>query len=222
MKVYIDESGSFANAGHMDSWNVVCAYAIPEADDKEITCILNKLKVANKVTYSNEIKLRDITNERSYFKFLKEIGRLMGRVVCIATDAGLTQPSFLYNHQKKQAALLVEHVDFLLHQSAKDGVQELAKKLNSLSSQLYVQLICHIELKLDVLHKTIPYYAQRRPMTLSKFKWLIDFKNPIKSDYQDLVDALTKVLLQTKSLYNPLPWLDGNRSEKYTYTPRVN
>ncbi|AMQ28671.1 TPA: hypothetical protein ACHW7I_000153 [Legionella pneumophila] len=48
MKIYIDESGSFANASHADSWNIVGASVISEADDKKIRPILNNLKIANK------------------------------------------------------------------------------------------------------------------------------------------------------------------------------
>ncbi|HDQ4272162.1 TPA: hypothetical protein P8691_000957 [Legionella pneumophila] len=48
MKIYIDESGSFANASHADSWNIVGAFVISEADDKKIRPILNNLKIANK------------------------------------------------------------------------------------------------------------------------------------------------------------------------------
>ncbi|AMV15293.1 TPA: DUF3800 domain-containing protein [Legionella pneumophila subsp. pneumophila] len=136
------------------------------------------------------------------------MGRLKGRAICIATDAGLMQNDFVYNHQVKQAELIVEHIELLQHQSAKDGVQALASKLMTLSPQLYVQLLCHIELKLDVLHKAIPYYAQRIPMTLSHFKWLIDFKNAVKPDYEDLIQALTRVLLQTRSLHDPIPWVN--------------
>lgn len=51
MKIYIDESGSFANASHADSWNIVGASVISEADDKKIRPILNNLKIANKKTY---------------------------------------------------------------------------------------------------------------------------------------------------------------------------
>ncbi|HHT9178282.1 TPA: hypothetical protein ACT7LX_002348, partial [Legionella pneumophila] len=140
--------------------------------------------------------------------FSKKWVSLKGRAICIATDAGLMQNDFVYNHQVKQAALIVEHIELLQHQSAKDGVQALASKLMTLSPQLYVQLLCHIELKLDVLHKTIPYYAQRIPMTLSHFKWLIDFKNAVKPDYEDLIQALTRVLLQTRSLHDPIPWVN--------------
>ncbi|HAU1297444.1 TPA: DUF3800 domain-containing protein [Legionella pneumophila] len=208
MKIYIDESGSFVIAPHIDSWNIVGALVIPEADDRKLTYILNKLKIANNAKFTDELKLKMIS-EPLYFKFLEEIKSLKGKVICVATDGGLIENSFVKNHQEKQASFIVENIDLLLHQSMRDGVQELATKLIDLSTQLYVQLLCMVELKLDVLHKAISYYVQRVPMTLSKFKWFIDSKNTTQIKYENLVENLSVVLLQTRSLADPIPKVEG-------------
>lgn len=208
MKIYIDESGSFVTAPHLDSWNIVGAFVVPEADDRKLPNILNKLKIANNAKFTDELKLKMIS-EPLYFKFLEEIKSLGGRVICVATDGGLIENDFVKNHQEKQASYIVENIALLLHQSMREGVQDLATKLMDLSTQLYVQLLCMVELKLDVLHKAISYYVQRVPMTLSRFKWFIDNKNTTQIKYEDLVEHLSIVLLQTRSLADPIPRVEG-------------
>ena len=208
MKIYIDESGSFVDANHVDSWNVVGAFVITEADDKQLQLILRNLKLASGFKFSDEIKLHQI-KESLYFEFLTALSSLKGRAICVATDAGLNESDFVINHKKKQVALMVEHIDLLEFQCAKDHVQNMASKLITFPPQMYCQLMCHIHLMLDVLHKTILYYEQRVPMTLSTFKWIIDIKNPTRTKYEDLIEALTPVILQTRSLSDPLPSIQG-------------
>jgi len=58
----------------------------------------------------------------------------------------------------------------------------LAAQLNKLSPQLYVQLICQIDLMYDVVSRSITYFAQQSPSTLREFRWRVDQKNSTRPD----------------------------------------
>lgn len=78
-----------------------------------------------------------------------------------------------------------------------------------LAPQLYVQLHCQINLISSIVLNGILYFVQRLPKTLGRFRWRIDQKNSTQTEYEKAFVTLTPVILQTISLSEPLPMLEG-------------
>ena len=90
------------------------------------------------------------------------------------------------------------------YEGGRQGVLLMASQLGKLSPQLYVQLICQINLMFDVVSRVIMYYIQRDPCTLAEFRWRIDQKNISRTDFEDAFEKLSPPLLQTRSMSEPL------------------
>lgn len=89
------------------------------------------------------------------------------------------------------------------------GLTLLADQLESLPNQLYVQLLCQVNLIHDVINRGISFYAQRRPVTLREFRWRIDQKNTTKTVFEDAFEKIAPPLLQARSIREPIIWVRG-------------
>ena len=203
MNIFIDESGSFVNAPNLRAFNAIAAYMSPESDRRELRKILASLKRSVGAPANSEIKLRAI-DERKLFVFLKQLSQLSGALFAVATDAGLNQPSEVRIHQTAQAVGITEHIDKMLHQAAKDGIQALADRMSSLPQQLYVQLQCQVRLLDLVVRNGVLYFVQRTPRCLSTFRWRIDQKNSSKTEYESAFQTVLPAFLQSSSLRDPM------------------
>ncbi len=208
MIIYIDESGSFVNAPKRDSWNVVTAYASPEIDNQDLERCLYQLKLSSGFKEHDEIKLKDIT-EDAYLDYLEQLSKLNGVVFCAATDAGLNGNDAVREHQKQQVLLMSKDIDKMKFESGREAIRQLISQIEGLSPQLYVQLFCQIDLMFDVVGGIIPYFVQRLPSCLGKFSWRIDQKNISKIDFEDAFEKISPIVLQTKSISDPLVMING-------------
>ncbi len=207
MNIYVDESGSFVNAPTTGSWNAVAALAVPEAARKNIEHAFRYLRGIKGHALA-EIKIRDLS-EDSYLQFLGRLNSLDIALFCTATDAGLNTEERVKKHQEGQVAGVLEHINKMKYQRGKEGVELVASQLRQLSPQLYVQLMCQIDLMYDVVSRVIPYYAQRNPAALAQFRWRIDRKNDTKTDFEEAFEKLSPALLQTRSIEEPLMMVKG-------------
>lgn len=105
-----------------------------------------------------------------------------------------------------------ENVPQMRFEGGRKGVKLLADQLEEISPQLYVQLVCQVDLLHNVVSRSINYFAQRIPGTLAEFRWRIDQKNTSKTKYEDAFEKITPALLQTKSMREP-----GIRVEGFDY-----
>lgn len=208
MNIYIDESGSFVNASKIGSWNAVAAVAVPERSEEKIYQRLDQLKISNGFELGMEAKLNDLT-EDTYLQFIGALANLNIAVFCTATDACLNTIDRVAEHQQRQVAEVLKHIDKMKYEGGRRGVELVASQLGKLSPQLYVQLFCQVNLMFDVVSRVINYYAQRDPGTLAEFKWRIDQKNTSRTDFEDAFEKLSPPLLQTMSMSEPLPRVKG-------------
>ena len=95
------------------------------------------------------------------------------------------------------------------YEGGKQGVLLVSSQLTKLSPQLYVQLLCHVNLMFNIVSRVINFYAQRNPEALSEFRWRIDRKNISLTDFEDAFEKLSPALLQTMSISNPLMMVKG-------------
>lgn len=191
-----------------DSWNCIVAYVTPESERKRIQGVLTCLKQATGASYKNEIKLRNI-REKDYFNFLARLGKFNGVLFTVATDAGQNHIADVMIHREVQAAKIAEHKDPMHYENGHLAVEKLSNQVRGLSPQLYVQLVCQVRLISLIVRYGILYFAQRFPKSLGKFRWRIDQKNSIRTEYERAFETLTPALLQTISLGEPLLMLRG-------------
>jgi Protein of unknown function (DUF3800) len=95
----------------------------------------------------------------------------------------------------------------MIYEGGRAGMTLLANQLESLPNQLYVQLLCQVNLLHDVLARGINYYAQRRPSALREFRWRIDQKNSTKTTFEDAFEKIAPPLLQARSIREPFAWI---------------
>lgn len=202
MHIYLDESGSFVPAKNDDSWCVVVAYMTPDSELRKLRTVLAKVKRNAGKKHKEELKLKDLT-EKEYFTFLRRLAELKGRMFAIATNMSLLTEENIVSHQSEQADRIVFHIDKIKHETGREGLQQLSKKVRSISPQLYMQLVCQVMLLHDVVNRGILYFVQRTPKFLRRFKWRIDQKNTTKTIFEDAFEAVTPSLLQTISLEEP-------------------
>ena len=208
MNIFLDESGTFVSAEERDSWNCIVAYMSPESDRRNIQTVLTRLKRATGVSSTNEIKLRNV-REDDYFDFLFYLGKLKGVLFTVATDSGLYRKADIVIHQKGQAAKITKHKDVMHYENGRRAVEKLSDQVRDLSPQLYVQLQCQINLISMIVRDGVLYFVQRFPKSIGRFRWRIDQKNSKKTEYEKTFETLTPALLQTFSLREPIPMLEG-------------
>lgn len=220
MNIFIDESGSFSTKNaEYGAWNVVAAYVVPETESRKVKKCLRKLKLSVGVAADDEIKLRHV-DERNYFDFLNDLIALKGVLLATGTDASLNLGKQVIAHQKQQAQSILNNVDFMKHESGKDAVRYLASQLEKLPIQLYIQLCCQINLMHSFVARGIPYYIQRQPNSLKKFRWKIDQKNRTKTDFEDAFEKFSPAILQAISIDKPTPmlnWCDYRPMKEFMY-----
>jgi hypothetical protein len=221
MNIFIDESGSFVSASREGSWNEVAAFALPESARKGLEQSVSGLKATLCQIGKRELKINEL-DESEYIAFLAKLTQLDGALFCIATDAGLNTPVNVAEHQRGQVAKVLEHIDKMRFEGGRQGIALLAAQIEKLSPQLYVQLLCQVELMYEVVSRVITYYAQRNPGTLSEFRWRIDQKNIKRTDFEDTFEKLSPALLQTMSLSKPLLMVkefNYSRMKQYEFAP---
>lgn len=208
MNIYIDESGTFVNAPSVGYWNAVAALAVPETGRKKIETLILQLRQSNINSPVKEIKLKDVPEDR-YFQFLAEIERLNVVVFCTATDAGLNSKEQVDKHQQFQVNGVLKHIDKMKYEGGRQSVELVASQLKKLSPQLYVQLICQINLMYDVVNRSVMYFAQHSPSTLREFRWRVDQKNSLRPDFEEAFEKLSPALLQSRSIDEPMTMVKG-------------
>lgn len=77
MLIFVDESGTFTPTENVDAFSVVAAYVIPEDQLTSANNALLNLKKACGVSSKEELKLRNVTNDR-LSSFLAELSNLDG------------------------------------------------------------------------------------------------------------------------------------------------
>jgi hypothetical protein len=95
------------------------------------------------------------------------------------------------------------------YEGGRNGVEMMAEHIRSLSPQLYVQLICQVNLMYDVVCRSITYFAQRNPVTLREFRWRVDQKNSNKPTFEEAFERLSPPLLQSISIEEPMVIVKG-------------
>lgn len=208
MNIYIDESGTFVSPAPPDSWSVVVALTAPEASRRILQRAVERVRHSAGAAPNQEVK-RSALSEKQYLDFLHSIGEAELALFAVATDAGFNTPEIVKEHQRIQVEDIRSNIPRMVHEGGRTGVELLAKQLESLPVQLYVQLICQVDLLQAVMFRAINYFAQRVPVTLRQFRWRIDQKNTTKTTFEEAFEKIAPPLLQARSIRDPMMWVRG-------------
>jgi len=202
VNIYIDESGSFVEANHVNSWNAVSAISCCDCSENVLKKAVGSLKTKLGKDSNSELKLYQIP-EKNYFEFLQEVEATDILVHTVATDAGRNPRQVIIDHRGIQAAKILENVPRMIHKEGRESVRSAAAQIEQLSPQLYLQLVCQIQLMNYVVGTSINYFVQSNPECLSSFSWQVDQKNTTKTEYEAAFEKLSPVFLQSASISNP-------------------
>lgn len=220
MNIFVDESGTFLPSAVPDSWSSVVAYVSPETDRARIGTIVKTLRL--ECGDGREVKLREIPEGR-FANFLQDLSKLHGIAFAVAAETHLHTVAGIAAHRDRQADKVVEYIDKMLHEVARQGLRDLSTAIRCLPPQLYTQLICQVELFHRVLTRAVSYYALRYPATLGKIRWRIDRKDVVPTAYEDAFRRIVPALLQSQSLRDPMIMIkdagDYRFFKRYEYPP---
>lgn len=210
MRIFIDESGSFAYADNDNAWSTVGAVVILDEAMGAAEGILQQFKAENGCPPDEELKLGKVGDEMSYFRLLNRLAQLNCTLYALATNAHLNTPDSARAHKAGSAGALVKHIDKMVHKSMKESILSISKQVLGLSDQLYIQFTCQIQLMHYVVKQAVTYYVQSNPEALSSFVWRVDQKEPSrKTEFEDVFENLSPGYLQTLSFDDPLPRVEG-------------
>jgi len=164
--------------------------------------LLLPYKLARGKRYDQEVKLSDLSEEQ-IFSILGKLSEIDCTVYCVATEMSLVTDEESRRHQAVQVEKITHHIDKMRFPKGRAGLQKLAEDVRGLSSQLYIQLICQVELVKEVIDRGILYHVQRTPKCLDVFRWRIDQKNTTKSLFERTFENIAPSLLQTIALDKP-------------------
>lgn len=216
MNIYIDESGNFVSTKERGSWSVVAAFAVPDKNAPLLEHIINSAKTSIGCNTHPEIKLKHFEgNEPSYFAFLEALYALDGVLIATAYDPSADTLNDVIQDQKALTKSILKDLERMRYEGGRKGVELLGAELARLSPQLYVQIMCQLELMDEVVHRAINYFAQRHPETLREFKWRIDRKNTSPISFEAAFEKLSPTLLQGRSLSTPFRKI---RSANFDYS----
>lgn len=205
MNVYIDESGSFVFHPKEGSWSVVVAVCCPESSRKSIFGVVNQLRRKHG-NPGGEVKLPKL-GERAYLRFLEELSSHEFVMFASATDSGLNSPDRVQAHQLAAVEDIRSNIPRMKFEGGRIGTALLADQLESLSPQLYVQLVTQIDLAYDVIARAINFYVQRKPVSLREFRWRVDQKNTSKTVFEEVFEKMAPPLLQARSIREPMMYI---------------
>lgn len=201
MNIFIDESGSFVFHPKRDSWSVVVAVCSPESSRRALSKIVEDVRRAQGLL-RGEVKL-PMLGEKRFLSLLSRLAETEMTVFATATDSGLNEPALVQSHKAAQVAGIRSNIPKMRFEGGRQALTLLANQLESLPNQLYVQLLCQVNLIHDVIDRAINYYVQRKPATLREFRWRIDQKNTSKTVFEETFEKIAPPLLQAHSIREP-------------------
>ncbi|MGJ7495568.1 DUF3800 domain-containing protein [Variovorax sp. RT4R15] len=217
----MDESGSFVHDKAVGKWNVVAALSAAESARKGISDAMAELRSCANAPPNTEIKMHQVS-EPQYLQFLERLAGLNVMLSFVATDSGLSSIVNIQSHQQTQADKVLMRVEKMRYDEGKQALRTLASEIKSLSPQLYMQLVCQIQLMYDVVSSSTLFFVQRKPATLGKFRWRIDRKGEFKNDFERAFEKLSPALLQTMSMREPMIYVrdfDYSHMRRFEFAP---
>jgi Protein of unknown function (DUF3800) len=220
MHIYIDESGSFTTfQGSRSSISCVAALVIPKSVHDRLLIDFQTLIQAWGFTNS-EIKGRQLS-ERHFDETISTVYNTQRAFLRIAAiDMGIHTQAMIKDHQKRQAERLRGPMDGRFSPSLVEQVYAVASQIQTLSPQLYVELVLLTQLVVSVIQTSTLVFSQLEPPALSCFSWRIDAKDRRLTKHEELWKTLVLPFIQSQTLRSQMIFM---REGNYSYfTPFEN
>lgn len=158
MKIYIDESGSFAEKKDIgDSWNVVAAYVIPDRSNEKLSDQMIKHR---ELTNKPEPKISDFSSNSALINMIRNFSNLNGTLFAAIINTS-TEESGFHNNV----------CDIDSQSNGKDSDQISGKKQLQLQANLFLELLN------STFWGAWIRYGEATPLELkSNHEWLVDEK----------------------------------------------
>jgi hypothetical protein len=209
MNIFVDESGTFQPVAEERSHLIsnLTALIVPETLS---TGVFRAFRRATRPWRqgSGEIKGRDL-NEVQTSEILKVLCTFDVLAISVCVDMGLHAASDIDGHRNGQADKYLAALTAGASTFMREHITQQAARVRALPNQLYAQAIALIELFEHVIRLGTLYYVQRIPKTLGAFRWRLDAKNRLPTEYEKLWNEIVYPHLQTIFLDDPFGQMKG-------------
>jgi hypothetical protein len=218
MQIFIDESGTFALAERGSSIGAVGALVVTEGQLPVLERRYAKLR-SQLPTHKGEVKGR-LMDETSVARVV-ELARRMGLVFEITVlDIAESSADKMQSHRLDQCEGLTKNLTAAHNPQLVTGIWALRRRLEQLPLQLYAQSIAMFDLVWRTFKHASAYYSQRDPKALASFRWVVDAKDPSgHTEYEDWWSEVVRPFLQTISIRDPFPELEGGDYSHFVGKP---
>lgn len=208
MKIFIDESGTFAPVDARHSVSLVGALIFSDRGlakfEREYVDLRQRLPKEK-----GEVKGKGLseTHIRKVIRLLERCGCLLEVVVM---DSAFHSLDEIQNHKRLQAEKFTENITDRHHPNIQTAVDDLRRRLECLSPQLYLQSLAMTELVYSVLYHADIYYAFRIPSELGEYHWTMDAKGRGQlTDWEDWWSKIIMPVTQSKTMRAPFARVEG-------------
>ena len=215
MHIFIDESGTFTRSQGANNVSVVGALTIPNGQLARVERHYQSIR-RDLPKDKGEVKGRGL-NEA---EIARVVTMLVARDVifeCSAMDLSFGTDAETIAHQTEQARKITEGLKNRHKPPAMTLAHNLRSRLEAIPPQLYAQSLVTFSLIARVLDHSTLFYAQRRPVELGAFHWVVDAKERSRTiDWEDWWSYMVMPWLQSHSVKNPSPMLIGADYSHYS------
>lgn len=182
MRIYIDESGSFANPmGKEQALSFVGALVVPDSAHDQIFEKFARLK--EKWGGENEYKGSKL-DERQINEVLSILigKKVIHRVVAI--DAARSEDE-IEEFRRQQANNFIRHISDKTPDWLRTELTTAHDAILSIKSPLFRQAFAVWQLIADLMPLAVIYYMQRLPKEVANFHWIVDAKDQSRTFYEE-------------------------------------
>lgn len=218
VRIFIDESGTFATSAGPTGMCLVGALIFPDGHAAKIERKYQALRTSFP-REKNEVKGR-LLSEGEVDRVVSLLAKNDALFEVVGIEMAAHSAQGVDAHKRGQGRGLTANVTDAFHPSVKEGLWDLRRRLESMSRQLYVQSVATFELIAIAIEHSSLYFSQRQPNTLEKFHWTIDSKDRGRiTDWEAWWSYTVMPITQARFLRDPLKQLvDGD----YSYFSRFD
>jgi hypothetical protein len=204
LRIFIDESGTFTRGPSGPALSLVGALVVPDYRWARIQRHYAELRPTLPRVHG-EVKGRGL-DERGVAAVVELLRENEALFEVLGVDLAREASEGVILHQARQAVGITAGLTPTTHANVRAHLEDLRRRLEALTPQLYVQSVVMFELIYQVLWHATIYFCQRQPKELGSFRWVIDGKQKGRiTDWEDWWTKVVLPILQSKSVRDPTP-----------------
>lgn len=203
MRVFIDESGSFAPVDAPPSPSLVGALVIP--DEKWDRLVSKYQRIRSRLPKEDgEVKGRRL-NEAQVAEVIDLLRRNSAIFEANVAEMAIHHAEVVVEHRKRAAEGLTGDLTDQHHPDLVATAHALRKNMENLKVPAYVQSFATYDLLYRVLDHATVYFSQRMPAELGHFEWVFDGKGDFDGEtaWETWWRQVLLPMLQSMSIRKP-------------------